>query len=90
VDIVDRIIDLVRKVIKEPGSPVVNLVDGTYVGPMGADANLSSVVVGPNTFNYVRKLEHVTLVAGDTVMMVRDGSHPLTIIGVVVGDITLA
>jgi hypothetical protein len=79
-DLTDRIVDLIRKILKEPSSPVTHITYGTYQSVNTMDSDLS-----------IRKLSHVTgLTAGNTVMMVSDANTPLTIIGIVVGNITLA
>lgn len=94
-DLTDRIVDLIRKILKEPSSPVTHITYGTYQSANTLDSNLSVVTIGAgpysSTSNSIRKLSHVTgLTAGNTVMMVSDANTPLTIIGVVVGNITLA
>jgi len=52
------------------------------------DANLSSILIQGAAVRWVRKLEHVTgLTTGDAILLLQD-KKSLTIIGVVVGDIT--
>jgi len=61
-------------------------VQGTFVSAETEDANLSSVKVFGTTLRYIKKLKHVTLAAGDSVLMVKGNGMSLTIIGVIVGD----
>lgn len=87
--LIDQIVATVKKIINDPRSPVPRTTYGVFVAADGTDANLSKVTIGTATFNRVRKLKHVSLTAGDVVMMLNDGQTPLTIIGVVTGNVQI-
>lgn len=74
------------------GGVANSILYGTWVASETVDANLSQVQLpgdGAPVARGVRKLAHVTgLVVGSQVMMLKSGNTPLTIIGVVVGDVT--
>ncbi len=63
---------------------------GKWVSAESVDANLSQVTVGTATYRFIPKLESVSPSAGDTVLMLASPSSPMIIIGVLVGNITLA
>lgn len=64
---------------------------GVWVSAEAVDSSLSQVVVDGQTWRFVPKLESVTgLVANDKVMIVKFPGLPATIIGVMVGNVTLA
>jgi len=63
---------------------------GVFLGAETEDSNLSQVSVSGNIVRFVPKLSNVTLSPGDTVLMVRAPGIPLIIIGVMVGNITVA
>lgn len=91
---VDAMVTFIREIIREElGNVVSPFLYATYVGPETEDANLSKVTLpgGVKQARYVPKLEHVTgLVSGQTLMCVKGKGTPLTIIGRVTGNITLA
>lgn len=92
-DVVDAVYRMIVKTLESPASPAPRISYGVFRSVSTSDANLSVVGMGnPEvTSDWIRKLEHVTgLANGDTVMMISSSSTPLTIIGVVVGNVTLA
>lgn len=92
-DVVDAIYQMVMKALEAPGSPVLKTTYGIFRGVSTYDTNLSLVGMGNPEVqtDWIRKLKHVTgMVNGDVVMMVSSANTPLTIVGVVVGNITLA
>lgn len=68
----------------------VTLRIGKWVSTESVDANLSTVAVGNATYRFIPKLESVSPSANDTVLMIASPSSPMIIIGVLVGNITLA
>lgn len=89
----DAIIDAVRRALTDRRSPVPRYYYGQWNGSEDIDANLSNVrlTMAAEDSRFVPKLKHVVgLSAGDTVMCTAGGQAPLTIIGVVVGDVALA
>lgn len=63
---------------------------GIWQGTESVDADLSQVLFDTVLITGVRKIVSVTgLSAGDTVLCVRGPATPMTIIGIVAGDITL-
>lgn len=82
-----------RGIQRQLGNVVSPYFYGTFVATEAADANLSKITVAGNAaeFRFVPRLAHVTgLTAGETVLCVKGKGVPLTIIGRVVGDISLA
>lgn len=77
--------DLARQRQVEQGafSPYVQ---GTFISAESEDPGLSQVRVLGTVLRYVSKLKHVTLTAGDSILMVKGNGMSLTIIGVIVGD----
>lgn len=69
-------------------APVIRT--GIWVSAETADADLSIVSVNGVQFRFIPKLGGVTPSNGDTVVMLSSPSTPLFIIGVLLGDITLA
>jgi ethanolamine utilization protein EutA (predicted chaperonin) len=66
---------------------------GVFTAAESVDANLSKVILTGDTAEsrYVPKLASVTgLSSGDTVLCIKSPATGLIIIGVVVGDVTLA
>jgi hypothetical protein len=63
---------------------------GVFLQSEPIDSNLSMVQVAGSVARYIPKLSHVTLSPSDVVLMARAPGVPLVILGVIVGDITLA
>lgn len=92
-DVVDAIYRMTMKALEAPNSPMLKTTYGIFRGVSTSDANLSIVGMGNPEIqtDWIRKLKHVTgMVNGDVVMMVSNANTPLTIVGVVVGNVTLA
>lgn len=87
--------DMVTSMMREMRQFIMNSSDrilhGTWLGAESEDANLSKVEIEGITVRWAQKLEHVTgLAANDQVLCLKGPGTPVTIIGVVVGDITVA
>lgn len=83
-----RVLDILRK---ENGGGETNHVYGVYVEVEAVGSLHKVLLPGGQVARFVPAFAHVTgLAAGQTLMMVRDKGVPLTIIGRVTGDITLA
>ncbi len=80
----------VRAILNEEFLGASPLLTGTFVAPEGVDGNLSEIVILGDTFHFVPRSGDEPLVAGDSLLLVRTKSIPLTIVGVLKGDITLA
>lgn len=86
-DVVTHIIRRVSDAIKQDQYIVLQ---GNWVAAEGVDADLSEVVIEGITCRGVRKLEHVTgLAAGNQVLCLKGPGLPVTIVGRMIGDITL-
>lgn len=84
-------VGLTKNLIKSDRSTTSNFVEAVFVSAEAEDSNLSQVTVYGQAVRYVRKARDVgTLTAGDQLLCVRDSALPLTIIAVLVGDITKA
>lgn len=87
-EVVSALYSMVETVIDSKQHAIVQ---GTWNYAETVDANLSSVTVSKREYRYVPKGAHVTgLVAGDPVLCVYSPGTSLTIIGKIVGDISLA
>lgn len=87
--------DMVTAMMSEIKQFIVNNTDhilkGTWLGAEAEDANLSKVEIEGITVRWAQKLEHVTgLTVNDQVLCLKGPSTPVTIIGVIVGDIRVA
>lgn len=93
-DLADAIVgSAVETVMKQLGNVVSPFVYATFVAVEAADADLSKVTLSGSATvaRFVPKLSHVTgLSAGQTLLCIKSKGVPLTIIGRVVGDISLA
>lgn len=84
-------VGLTKNLIKSDRSTASNFVDAVFVAAETIDSNLSHITVFGQAVRNVRKARNLgTLTAGDQLLCVRDSSVPLTIIAVLVGDITKA
>lgn len=63
---------------------------GVWLQAEDVDADLSQVMSESTTYRYIPKLAGVSPASGDVVILIKGSGVPLTIIGVQVGDITLA
>ena len=87
-ELVSLITDLVRDSIARMGFKILQ---GTWLNAEAEDADLSSLLIVGLSVRWARKADHVTgLSAGDQVLCLHGPGLPVTIIGVVVGDITVA
>lgn len=77
-------------VVKEIRNSAPYFTTGIWVAAETVDSNLSSVRVGDSILRFVPKLSGVSPSANDTVLMLKAPGVPLTIMGVLVGDITQA
>lgn len=66
------------------------IVIGNYVGAEGVDPNLSKVQVGDVLMRFIPRVSSATPTAGQAVLLVGSKDTPMVIVGVVLGDITLA
>lgn len=80
--------EMVRTIIKKEKGAFSVFVQGKFVSAETAPALSRVNIMGQEARN-VRKLSHVgTLTANQSVLMVQGGGIPLTIIGVITGNIT--
>lgn len=87
-DTVSSITALVKRIIRSERGAFSNHVQATFVSEEPSDTTLSQVTVQGNTIRFVRKLSHVgVLSAGQQLLCIQGGGIPLTIIGIVTGDI---
>lgn len=87
----EDIAKMVRKIIRQERGAQSTYAQGVFVAEEAVDANLSIVDILGTEVRFVRKIKATgTLLAGQSVLMIQGGGIPLTIVGVVVGDLTKA
>lgn len=90
----DALATMIRGVVREElGNVISPFVYATFVAAEALDANLSKVTLSGTTeqARFVPKLVHVTgLAAGNTLLCIKGKGVPLTIVGRVAGDISIA
>lgn len=87
----EDIAKMVRTIIRKERGNYSTYVQGVFVSEEPVDVNLSVINVLGTEIRFVRKIKATgTLLPGQSVLMVQGGGVPLTIIGVVVGDLTKA
>jgi hypothetical protein len=87
--------DLVTAMMREIRGFIINNTDrvlhGTWLAAEAEDANLSKIDIEGIEVRWAQKCEHVTgLTENDQVLCLKGPGTPVTIIGVVTGDIRLA
>jgi hypothetical protein len=89
---IEQFVTLIRRTIKEVLSAEgYKFLQGVWNGAEAEDANLSNITIEGLPVRWAPKLEHVTgLAAGDKILCVHGPALPVTIIGILVGDITVA
>lgn len=87
----DFITEIRRVIAQEIQARTYKFVEGTFIAAETEDGNLSTLVIEGRTVKWCRKLEHVTgLAVNDQVLCVHGPGLPVTIVGIITGDITLA
>ena len=88
----DALVTLIKKTVQESlNAKGYRVLQGTWLNAESEDANLSRIEVEGIELRWVRKLEHVTGLSLDNQVLCLHGPGvPVTIIGVTIGDITLA
>lgn len=89
---VEALVTLIRRTIKEVlTAEGFRFLQATWNAAEAEDANLSDITVEGLSVRWAPKLEHVTgLTAGDQILCVHGPGLPVTIIGIMVGDIEQA
>lgn len=89
---IDDFVSLINRKVEELiRKQSYQFLQGTWQGAEAEDANLSSIDIEGITVRWARKLEHVTgLAVGDQVICIKGPGVPVTIVGVIIGDITKA
>jgi hypothetical protein len=87
-DVISAIYEMVEELIDNKQHCIVQ---GTWNYAEDVDSDLSSVTIEGLEYKFVRKLDHVTgLTNGDALLLLRSPECTLTIIGKIIGNITLA
>lgn len=88
-DRTESLTELVRSEIRKSQGVTSTYTQATFVAVDGVDPNLSTVTVFGATTTRVRKISSVgVMTAGQQLLCVQGNGMPLTIIGILVGNIT--
>lgn len=88
----DRLINMIKVYIREAiKDRAMKVTAAIWNSAETVDSNLSSITIDGEVHRWVQKHQHVTgLTAGDLIHVIYGPGTPLTIIGKISGDITLA
>lgn len=87
-DRAESISEIVRSEIKKQTGAASSYIPAQFVAADGTDANLSTITIFGQTATRVRKCAHVgVMTAGQNLICIQGNGIPLTIIGVLVGNI---
>lgn len=88
----DRLVTMIKQYVNEAIlNKSIKVTAAEWVAAESVDSSLSQITLDGDTYHFVQKHAHVTgLTSGDIVHVMYGPNTPMTIIGIVAGDISLA
>ena len=85
-DMMKHVSDMIDRKLR---GKIPQFVFANYVEANALDSNLSVITIYDSDFDYVPKLDGLTLVEGDLILVLRQPGVPMVIIGKVIGDTSI-